>query len=129
MSRLIAAGAVIYEQLDFYYPPSSITRPTGIVSANLSSTLFVNNGILSWPLVDGSLVADSSISAGSLYFNTISGAAGFYSLRFFPHMVGFWRIIIKHASYSIEIIKDYDVVPSGSFKPSGSSGLNASFVR
>jgi len=127
MSRIVTAGSVIYEQLDFYYPINSIIRSVGIVPANLTCTVFVNNGVLNWPLIDGTGIVDSSISSGSIYFNEI--ANGFYSLRFFPHMVGFWRIITKHASYSIELIKDYDIVPSGSFKSTGSSGLNATFVR
>ena len=61
MSRLIAAGAVVYDQPDFYSSPG--TRATGVVLANLSLTLFVNNGLLSWPLEDGSAIADSSITA------------------------------------------------------------------
>jgi hypothetical protein len=127
MSRLITAGSITYEQLDFYYPPNSAMRPIGIVLANLTCVAFINNGILSWPMIDGTSVPDSSVSPGFLYFNSI--ADGFYGLRFFPHMIGFWRIVVKHASYNIEITKDYDIIPNGSFKPVGSSGLNASFVR
>lgn len=127
MSRLIAAGAVVYEQLDFYNPPT--TRATGVVPANLTLTLFVNNQVLSWPLEDGSAIADSSVSAGSVYFNEISGSDGYYNIRFFPHQIGFWRMIIRHNALSQEVIKEFDVIASGSLKPTSSAGLNASFVQ
>jgi hypothetical protein len=127
MSRLLAAGAVVYEQLDFYNPPT--VRATNVVLANLTLTLFVNNQLLSWPLVDGSVVADSSISSGSIYFNAISSSLGYYSIRFYPHQIGFWRLIIRHNAFSQEIIKEFDVIASGSLKPTSSTGLNASFVQ
>jgi hypothetical protein len=127
MSRLLAAGAVVYEQLDFYNPPT--VRATSVVLANLTLTLFVNNQLLSWPLVDGSAVADSSISAGSVYFNPISSSSGYYSIRFYPHQIGFWRLVIRHNAFSQEIIKEFDIIASGSLKPTSSTGLNASFVQ
>lgn len=127
MSRLIAAGAVVYGQLDFFNPPT--VRATGVVTANLTSTLFVNNQLLSWPLTDGTTIADSSVSAGSIYFNGIAGSPGYYAIRFFPHLVGFWRLIIKHNALSQEIIKEFDIIASGSLKPTSSAGLNASFVQ
>jgi len=127
MSRLLAAGVVVYEQLDFYNPPT--VRATGVVPANLTLKLFLNNQLLGWPLEDGSAIADSSISAGSIYFNEISGSNGYYSIRFWPHQIGFWRVIIKHAALSQEVIKEFDIIASGSLKPSSSTGLNASFVQ
>ena len=127
MSRLIAAGTVVYDQPDFFNPPG--VRAVGVVPANLSLTLFLNNGLLSWPLIDGSAVADSSVSSGSIYFNEISGSNGYYSIRFFPHQIGFWRLIIKHSAFNQEVIKKYDIIASGSLSPTGTSGLNAAFVR
>lgn len=124
MSRVIIAGSVAYEQLDFYYPLGSVTRPSGVILSDLTCTSFVNNGSLNWSIVTGVNVPDSSVSSGSFYFNSIS--SGFYGIRFFPHMTGFWRVVIKHTGYNIEIVKDYDVIPS---RLNGSSGLNASFVR
>jgi len=129
MSRLIAAGSVIYDQPDFYSPSGTINRISGIVVANLSLTLFVNNGLLGWPLVDGTTIPDSSIASGSVYFNEIPGSNGYYSLRFYPHQIGFWRFIVVHSAFSIEVIKEFDVIAAGSLKPTSSSGLNASFVR
>jgi hypothetical protein len=129
MSRLIAAGAVVYDQLDFYSPSNFIIRASGVVIANLTASLFVNNGSLSWPLVDGALVPDSSVTAGSIYLNEISNFNGYYNLRFWPHQIGFWRLIIVHNALSQEIIKEYDVLATGALKPTSSAGLNASFVR
>ena len=128
MSRLVAAGAVIHDQLDFFQPLTSINRLTGIVVANLAFTQFVNSSVLAWTLADGSSVADSSISSGTAYFHEISGSPGFYSVRFMPDRVGFWRLIFRNASIGVEIIKEYDVVAAGSLKPTSSSGLVASFV-
>jgi hypothetical protein len=127
MSRLIAAGAVVYDQPDFYSSPG--TRATGVVLANLSLTLFVNNGLLSWPLEDGSAIADSSITAGSVYFNEISGSNGYYNVRFFPHQIGYWKLVLKHNALNQEVVKEYDIIASGSLSPTSTSGLNASFVR
>jgi hypothetical protein len=129
MSRLLAAGTVIYDQLDFYSPSSTINRINGIVVANLSLLVFVNNGLTSWPLADGTSIPDSSISSGSIYFNEIAGSDGYYNLRYFPNQIGFWRMIVIHSAYSIEIVKEYDIIASGSLKPTSGTGLNASFVR
>jgi hypothetical protein len=129
MSRLVAAGAVIHDQLDFFLPLTSINRLTGVVVANLTFSQFVNSSELAWPLADGSAVADSSISSGTVYFHEISGNPGFYSIRFLPDRIGFWRLIFRNASIGAEPIKEFDVVASGSLKPTSSSGLVASFVQ
>lgn len=125
MSRLISAGTIVYDQVDFYYPSGTIIRPTGIVPANLAATIFLNNGLVSWPLVDGTLVPDSSVAAGTIYFNSVLGVGGFYSVRFFPHQIGYWRVVLRHNSYGIELVKNYDVVPARQT----ASGLNATFVK
>jgi hypothetical protein len=129
MSRLVAAGAVVHDQLDFFSPPTSINRLTGVVVANLTFTQFVNSSLLAWPLADGSSVADSSISSGTAYFHEIPGSPGFYSVRFLPDRIGFWRLVFRNASIGIEIRKEFDVVAAGSLKPASSSGLVASFVQ
>jgi hypothetical protein len=122
MGRLISAGTLAYEQLDFFFPPGSTSRIAGIPASSLQMWLFVNNQILSWPLVDGTMTADSSIVAGSIYFNEISSSPGFYSVRFFPDRVGFFRIVFLSQSYSIELEKAFDVLPPGVLRPS-SGGL------
>lgn len=127
MGRTVSAGVLVRDQLDIYNPPSSFTRSTGVVPSGISVTAFVNNAAVAWPLADGTAVADSSVSAGTVYFNEIPGSAGFYSLKFFPDRVGFWRFVIRIAATSTEVVKEYDVVPSQ--QVNASSGLNASFLR
>jgi len=125
MGRSIAAGVLARDQLDIYNPPSSFTRETGVVPGDLTLVLFVNNVPVVWTILDGTTVADSSISAGSVYFHEIPTEDGFYNVRFFPDRVGYWRMVF--GVNSIEIIKEYDVVSSTTGNTSG--GLNASFIK
>ncbi len=126
MSRLLPAGQLIRDQIDLYMPAGSINRVVGESFASLSLTIFVNNGLLTWPLADGTNVADSSVSAGVVYFNGIAGANGYYAVRFFPDRIGFWRLIFREATLNEEVILSYDVT---SARPGvASNELNASFV-
>lgn len=126
MSRLLPAGQLIRDQVDLYMPAGSINRVVGESVTALSLAIFVDNGLLSWPLADGTTVADFSISAGTVYFNQIVGANGYYSVRFFPDRVGFWRLIFREMTLNEEVILSYDVSPA---RPGvASNELNASFV-
>ena len=125
MTRILSAGILVRDQIDIYNPVSSFIRQTGIVPATVASTLFVNNSLVAWPLIDGTNVSDSSVSAGNLYFNEIVGSPGFYNLRFFPDQIGFWRLIMRIVMTSSEVIREYDIVPQLGAK---NSGLNASFL-
>lgn len=127
MGRTVTAGALARDQVDIYNPPNGFTRSTGVVSAGVSVTCFVNNAPVSWPVADGTSVQDSSISAGMVYFNEIAGSPGFYALRFFPDRVGYWRLVVSIASTSVEAIKEYDVISAPQGNASG--GLNATFVK
>lgn len=129
MGRLVAAGAAVYSQVDFFLPVGSINRATGVVIGSLTLDSFVNGSSLPWPLVDGSAVSDSSISSGSVYFHEISGSPGFYSIRFFADRVGFWRFVLKNSGLQTEIVLEFDIIAAGALKPGGAGGLNASFIR
>ncbi len=118
MGRIISAGALAYGQPDFFSPAGNFGRIPGILASGLQMWLFVNNQILSWPLLDGSMVADSSISAGSVYFNEISASPGFYSVRFFPDRTGFFKLVFQSLFYGIESEVEYDVLPPGVLRPS-----------
>jgi hypothetical protein len=122
MGRLIPAGTLAFEQLDFFVPAGTVNRMSGIPASGLQMWLFVNNQILSWPLVDGTATPDSSIVSGSVYFNEIAACPGFYSVRFFPDRVGFFRFVFLSQPYSVELIKEFDVLPPGVLRPS-SGGL------
>lgn len=128
MGRLVSAGSVIYSQVDFYQSANSINRLSGLTIASLSSLSFVNGANLNWPLTDGSLISDSSVSSGNLYFNEIS-STGNYLVRFFADRVGFWRISIIYSGLQVERILEFDVIAAGALKPGSAGGLVASFIK
>lgn len=123
MGRSITAGQLVRLQADFF--SSSSTRATGVVSTGVTLSIFYNNSPLSWVIRDGTSVADSSISAGSVYFNEITGAAGFYSVRFFPDRVGYWRIVLRNTALAQESVAEFDANPAAT----NPSGLQASFIK
>ena len=125
MGRLVSAGSLVYEQLDFFLPPGSINRVTGIPAANLSVIVFANNMALSWSLADGTSVPDSSVSSGIVYFNEIASNPGYYSVRIFPDRVGSWRLVFQNISLAVELIREFDALPPGVLRPS-TGGLIAS---
>jgi hypothetical protein len=127
MGRTISSGVLARSQADIFNPAGSETRQSGIVPSGLTLSLFVNNSLIPWTLQDGSSVPDSSVSAGYIYFNEIAGAPGFYSVRFFPDRVGFWRMVLKVGMTSAEVITEFDVVPATISNANG--GLNASFMK
>lgn len=128
MGRQVPAGSIIYAQPDMYVPATSKVRQAGIQSSSLQVVTFVNNARQAWSLMDGTLVQDADVSAGKVYFNEVVGSSGFYSVRFFPDRVGFWRVILQHQGLQLEWVMEYDVLPAGAFSPSG-GGLIASFVK
>ena len=131
MSRIVSAGSIVQSQVDYYSPPGSISRAAGINLTTVSAVAFVNNSQLTtWSLVDGTSVPDINVSSGYIYFNEIVGSSTYYSVRFFPDRIGFWRVILTNLSLNSEQILEYDVVPAGTFQPGiSTSGLNASFLK
>jgi len=127
MSRLVSAGTIAYAQADFFQPKGSINRLPGIVAASLGMTVFANSSVMSWDLVDGGGTSNANVSAGSVYFEEISGASGFYLVRFFPDRVGFWRIVFSYPALQQEVLLEFDVVPANVFKAVAKGGLTASF--
>lgn len=126
MARLIQAGALARDQIDVY---QSGIRVQGIDVSSLTLSLFTDNVLVPWTLIDGSKVPDASIVAGSVFFHEIPGAPGFYSVRFFPDRTGFWRLSVKYLP--VEVIREYDALPASSaiFSPPIPSGLTPSFVK
>jgi len=129
MGRLLPAGTVVRDQLDFYSPPNSTVRVPGVMVGTLDVKIFLNGSILPWTAVDGTSIPDSALSAGTILFNEILGAPGFYSSRFFPDRVGYWRLVVYQSSSGNEQIRDYDIVPAGTFSPSSQGGVTASFTK
>jgi len=128
MSRIISGASLVYSQLDFFQPAGSINRLQGVVIAQLSAKLFTSNSVLAWPLADGSSVLTTDISSGTIYFNEIQSDPGYYSVRFLPDRIGFWRLLITHSALSTEIIQEYDVVPASASACASGTGLVASFT-
>ena len=126
MSRLVSAGTLIFDQVDIFLPNQPSIRVEGLTSATITITAFVNNAALTWPLQNGTGVADSAVSAGGIYFNEISGSPGHYSLRFFPDRVGYWKINVRSAANLVEIPREYEVAPAGLFEPRAKGTLIAS---
>ncbi len=123
MGRSIATQILVRAQADFYSTPG--VRATGILAGSLNLSLFFNNALTSWALRDGTTIQDSSISAGSIYFNEIAGSPGFYSVRFYPDKIGFWRIVLNDVALTQESIIEIDVVSATATSP----GLIASFTQ
>jgi hypothetical protein len=123
MGRSIATQILVRAQADFYSAPG--VRATGILAGSLNLSLFFNNALTSWALRDGTTIQDSTISAGNIYFNEIAGSPGFYSVRFYPDKVGFWRIVLNDVALTQENIIEIDIVSAATTSP----GLIASFTR
>jgi hypothetical protein len=81
-----------FDQVDFFLPGD--VRAAGLTIADLQLVVYQGPTLLSWPLVSGAGVTDTRVSAGKVYWTEIS--PGFYSIRFFPHVVGVWRILVTY---------------------------------
>lgn len=122
--RLIPINRVVIDQADIF-APDDFTRVTGLTVADLTATLFYNNVAQPWTFLTGATVTDAQVAAGNVYFNEITGQAGFYSVRFRPNAVGFWRLALSYSLGSRALALGFDVVPE---LPLVASGLKASFV-
>lgn len=127
MGRLVSAGVLIRDQVDFFLPGGGSNRVSRIGVSQLSLAVFAENVLLAWPLADGLAVPDSSVSAGTVYFNEIAESPGFYSVRFFPDRTGYWRVVLKDIALSAEVIREFDIGPAGPIGPP--NGLNATFLQ
>jgi len=123
--RLIPINRAVIDQADFF-APDDFTRITGLTTADITSTLFFNNVAQPWALTNGALVTDAQVAAGKVYFNEITGQPGFYSVRFRPNAVGFWRLVLAYSAGSRTVLLGFDVLPE---PPIVASGLKASFVK
>jgi hypothetical protein len=126
MGRQVPAGQLIRDQIDLYMPAGSINRVVGESFGNIQLIVFADNGVLAWPLADGTTVPDSMVSAGTVYFNQIVGAPGYYAIRFFPDRCGWWRLVFREPTLVQEVIRSYDV--TAATPGPASNELNASFV-
>lgn len=123
--RIVQSNQVILDQVDFF-APDGYTRLTGLTPSSLVSQIFFQNAQQPWALVSGLGVTDAQVVSGNVYFNEIPGNPGFYSVRFRPNAVGYWRNILTYSAGQQILAQDFDVVASGAaMEP----GLRASFMK
>lgn len=130
MSRILPAGAVVYDIAEIFFPANTMNRVTGLTYSSVTPTVFSNNSPLNWTIADGTPIQSGQILSGKIYFNEISGNPGFYSIRFLPDRMGFWKLVLSFSAYSTEFSTGYDIIPAGAFTPGASTGgLTASFLN
>jgi hypothetical protein len=123
--RLVYANQTVVDQQDFFQS-DGYTRVTGLLVGNLTMKLFSNNVLQPWSFVTGANLTDIQILSGSVYWWEIPGSPGFYSVRFRPNAVGYWRLVLSYPAGMLTEAHDYDVVP---VPPPVAQGLTSSFVR
>lgn len=121
-SRFVQINQVIFDQVDIFQ--SDFFNPvTGLDPTDVSLSVFFNNTLVTWPLVDGSSVIDSQVVAGSVFWSELS--TGAYGVRFYPNNLGHWKLVFKYAPSPSQVINlDYDVKDLPNFVE---SGLRANF--
>lgn len=123
--RQVFSNQTVLDQADFFQG-DGFTRVTGITLSDVTAQLFLNNALQSWPLVNGSVVTDVNVAAGSIYFYEVS--SGIYSVRFRPNAIGYWRMLINYPAGSQILAQDYDVVAqTGTI--GGGTGIKSSFIK
>ena len=123
-TRVVPTQQTIFNQVDFFQGDGK-TRQQGLIPSNLTLKLCVGATDAAWPLVSGVGVPDIAISSGKVYFTEFE--AGYYSFRFYPNMVGLWRIVLLWASGNQGVSQSFDVRPATPF--SGGLGLRSSFMK
>lgn len=122
-SRPVRAGQMVFDQVDLFLSDGE-TRSTGVLVADLQMALQVGATTLAWTLVTGSGVPDIRVAAGKVYWTETS--PGFYSVRFFPHVVGLWRLILTYPAHDQVVSYSYDVSANNS---SYVQGFKTSFTK
>ena len=131
-TRIIPVNTTIVDQVDFFQG-DYYTRIENLPHTALVLNLFNENSKLAWPWVSGGGLGNGQILSGSVYYSQITGAPGYYSVRFRPNAAGYWRLVLNYPGGVQASALDYDVVtPSmfpGSGSGGGSGGLHVSFIK
>lgn len=123
--RIVQANQVVLAQADFF-EPDGFTRVAWLGPGSIEAQLFSNNTALAWTLVSGVAVTDAQVNAGQIYFSEIAGVLGFYSVRFRPDGLGYWRLVLSYPTGRQTCVLEFDVVQSA---PAMETGLRASFIK
>lgn len=121
--RVVPVNALVYDQLD-WFQGDFFTRTPGLTPASFVLRAFVNNAVTVWPLLTGVGISDAQVKTGNVYLHEIT--TGFYSVRFRPNALGFWRLNFEYPVGVQAIALDYDVVTK---LDQGAQGLHATFVN
>jgi hypothetical protein len=123
-SRNVSAGLMVLDQVDLFMTDGK-TRSQGVTIAGLNLKLFFNGSQVDWPLMDGTNVQDVQVTAGKVYWTEF--LAGFYTVRFYPNVIGAWRVFLTYPAFDQAVSLSYEVVKK--VLTPVSMGLNASFIR
>jgi len=123
-ARSVQANRMVLEPIDFFLG-DGVTRATGLLVSDLQLDLSLNGTQLAWPLTSGAGIPDVRVAAGKVYWTEPS--AGFYNIRFYPNVIGLWRVILAYPAEDQTVSFTYDVVPQAAGV--GSIGIKTSFFR
>ena len=122
-ARSVVPGKVVFDQVDWFLGDGK-TRAQDVTISDLELRVYVGGSQLNWSLISGSGIPDVRVTSGKVYWTEFS--AGFYSVRFFPNLVGLWRIVLTYPTHNQAISLTYDVAPAVS---SPGVGVRASFSK
>jgi hypothetical protein len=123
-SRTVNVSKLVFDQVDLFLVDGK-TCAQSVTIADLNLKIFFKGSRIEWPLVSGTNVQDLQVTAGQVYWTEVE--AGFYTLRFFPNVIGAWRILLTYPAYDQAVSLSYDVAQPTFV--SVSSGIHASFVK
>jgi len=129
--RVVESNVTVIDQVDFF-EADYYTRKENLGIGSLQLKVFNENALVAWPLVTGVGVPNGLITSGRVYFSEVTGAPGYYSVRFRPNAVGYWRLVFNYPVGVQSSYLDFSVVAAGTLGSqgvTGSSGLNAKFTR
>lgn len=123
-SRVVSVSSLVQDAIDLFRADGR-TRAPGVQVEDLNLKLFFNGSRIEWPLVSGVNVQNLQVTSGRVYWSEIE--AGFYTLRFYPNVVGSWRVLLTYPEYDQAVSLAYEVVQPTSTPIS--VGLRTSFIR
>jgi hypothetical protein len=123
--RLVQINQTILDQADFF-ALDGFTRVQGLTISDVVGQLFFLNQAQPWPLVTGIGVTDAQVVSGKVYFNEVQGSPGYYSIRWRPNALGYWRMSMTYPAGMQVLAQDFDV---GQAATPPASGVKASFTK
>jgi hypothetical protein len=123
-SRVVNVSRLVFDQIDLFKADGQ-TRASGVTIGSLNLKIFFKGSRIEWPLVSGTNIQDLQVTAGRVYWTEFE--SGFYTLRFFPNVIGAWRVLLTYPEYDQAVSLSYDVSMPTFVQVS--SGIHASFIK